>query len=108
LKTGGQADPAVCRERRAVVVLLFRPAYRLSELQRHIAELAAGEGNREALKVTPDVARMHYSLSLTLDRLGDMRKEECELEQGDDFDPDPVVARNQLGILYMAERASRG
>ena len=63
----------------------------------------AAAAYREALKLTPDDARMHYNLSLALDRLGDVREEERELEQSVALDPNSVEARNQLGILYMAD-----
>jgi superkiller protein 3 len=62
---------------------------------------AAAEGYRKALQVNPDDAKLHYNLSLALDKLGDFASERKELERTVELDPDVAVAQNQLGLLAL-------
>jgi tetratricopeptide (TPR) repeat protein len=62
---------------------------------------AAAAGYRKALDLNPHDARLHYNLSLALDRLGDVASERKELEKTVELDPSVAVAQNQLGLLAL-------
>ena len=64
---------------------------------------AAVESYRKALKLNPDDAKLHYNLSLALDRVGDKAAEQEELKSAIRLDPNLSVAHNQLGLLYMGD-----
>jgi tetratricopeptide (TPR) repeat protein len=62
---------------------------------------AAAESYRRALQLNPRDAKLHYNLSLALDKLGDLRSEREELERTVQLDPNLAVAQNQLGLLAL-------
>jgi tetratricopeptide (TPR) repeat protein len=62
---------------------------------------AAAQSYRQALRLVPDDAQMHYNLSLALDRLGDGAGETQELVRAVRLDPRLAVAHNQLGLLAL-------
>lgn len=64
---------------------------------------AAVESYRKALKLNPGDAKLHYNLSLALDRLGDKSAEQEELKNAIRLDPNLSVAHNQLGLLAMGD-----
>lgn len=62
---------------------------------------AAVKSYRRALELNPKDAKLHYNLSLALDRAGDFAAERKELEQAVELDPNLAVAHNQLGLLAL-------
>jgi tetratricopeptide (TPR) repeat protein len=60
---------------------------------------AAAESYRKALQLNARDAKLHYNLSLALDRLGELSEEQKELERTVDLDPTIAVAQNQLGLF---------
>lgn len=62
----------------------------------------AVEAYREALKLNPQNAKIHYNLSLALSKLGDLAGEKKELEESVKLDRSYAPAHNRLGALYMA------
>ena len=62
---------------------------------------AAAENYRKAVQLKPSDGRLHYNLSLALDRLGNLRSEQKELERAVELDPNLAVAHNQLGLLAL-------
>jgi tetratricopeptide (TPR) repeat protein len=68
---------------------------------------AAANSYRDALRANPKNPRLHYNLSLALDKLGDRAAEQQELEKAIQLDPDLAAAHNQLGVLALqANRTS--
>jgi tetratricopeptide (TPR) repeat protein len=64
---------------------------------------AAVESYRQALELTPRVAKLHYNLSLAFDRLGNFSFERKELETALELDHNLAPAENQLGLLGLRE-----
>jgi tetratricopeptide (TPR) repeat protein len=64
---------------------------------------AAVESYRKALKLNPGDSKLHYNLSLALDKLGDKPAEQEELKSAIRLDPNLSVAHNQLGLLAMED-----
>jgi tetratricopeptide (TPR) repeat protein len=64
---------------------------------------AAVENYRTALKLSPNEAKLHYNLSIALDKLGDKGAEKEELESAVRLDPNLSVAHNQLGLLALGD-----
>jgi len=62
---------------------------------------AAAESYGEALQLSPRDAKLHYNLSLALDRLGDFPSERKELARTIELNPNLAVAQNQLGLLAL-------
>jgi tetratricopeptide (TPR) repeat protein len=62
---------------------------------------AAAESYRKALQLNPRDAKLHYNLSLALDKLGDLDSEQRELSRSIELDPDLAVAQNALGLLAL-------
>lgn len=62
---------------------------------------AAVEDYRKAVRLKPSAGRLHYNLSLALDRLGDLSSEQEELERAVELDPNLAVGHNQLGLLAL-------
>ena len=62
---------------------------------------AAAESYGKALQLRPRDAKLHYNLSLALDRLGDFPSERQELARTIELDPHLAVAQNQLGLLAL-------
>jgi len=62
---------------------------------------AAVESYRQALQLNPRDAKLHYNLSLALDKLGDLPSEQKELERAVELDARVGVAQNQLGLLAL-------
>lgn len=62
---------------------------------------AAAETYRKAVLLNPGDAKLHYNLSLALDRLGDIASERRELEKTVELDPNIAVAHNQLGLIAL-------
>jgi tetratricopeptide (TPR) repeat protein len=62
---------------------------------------AAAESYRKALQLNPQDPKLHYNLSLALDKLGDFAFERKELERAAKLDPSLAVAQNQLGVLAL-------
>jgi tetratricopeptide (TPR) repeat protein len=63
--------------------------------------VAAAQSYREALQLKPRDPRLHYNLSLALDRLGDTSAEHTELERTVELDPKLAAAQDQLGLLAL-------
>jgi tetratricopeptide (TPR) repeat protein len=61
----------------------------------------AAESYRKAVRLKPSDAKLHYNLSLALDRLGDVTDERSELLRAIELDPKFAVAHNQLGLLAL-------
>jgi tetratricopeptide (TPR) repeat protein len=62
---------------------------------------AAAESYGKALQLSPRDAKLHYNLSLALDRMGDFASERKALESALQLDPSLAVAQNQLGLLAL-------
>jgi tetratricopeptide (TPR) repeat protein len=62
---------------------------------------AAAESYRKAIGLNSHDAKLHYNLSLALDKLGDLASERKELERTVELDPNVAVAQNQLGVLAL-------
>lgn len=62
---------------------------------------AAAESYRKALQLKPRDARLHYNLSLALERLGHVSAERKELERTVELDPSLAAAQDQLGLLAL-------
>jgi tetratricopeptide (TPR) repeat protein len=62
---------------------------------------AAADSYRKALQLNARDAKLHYNLSLALDRLGDFSAEQKELERTVELDPTLAVAQNQLGLFAL-------
>ncbi len=62
---------------------------------------AAAQNYGKALQLNPRDAKLHYNLSLALDKLGDFASEQKELERSVELDPHVAVAQNQLGLLAL-------
>jgi tetratricopeptide (TPR) repeat protein len=62
---------------------------------------AAAESYRKALQLNARDAKLHYNLSLALDRLGDFSEEQKELGRTVELDPTIAVAQNQLGLFAL-------
>ena len=70
---------------------------------------AAAENYRKAVQSDPLDAKLHYNLSLALDRLADIDGERKELLRAVELDPRLALAQNQLGLLALhGGTASRG
>ena len=64
---------------------------------------AAVKAYRRALELNPSDAKLHYNLSLALDKAGERAAERKELEQAVQLDPNLAVAHNQLGLLDLQQ-----
>jgi len=62
---------------------------------------AAADSYRKALQLNARDAKLHYNLSLALDRIGDFSEEQKELERTVELDPTIAVAQNQLGLFAL-------
>jgi tetratricopeptide (TPR) repeat protein len=62
---------------------------------------AAAESYGKSLQLSPRDAKLHYNLSLALDRLGDFASERKELERAVELDPNLAIAQDQLGLLAL-------
>ncbi len=62
---------------------------------------AAAESYGKALQLNPRDAKLHYNLSLALDRLGDFPSERKELARTIELNPNLAAAQNQLGLLAL-------
>jgi len=62
---------------------------------------AAAENYRKAVQSDPLDAKLHYNLSLALDRLADIEGERKELLRAVELDPRLALAQNQLGLLAL-------
>jgi tetratricopeptide (TPR) repeat protein len=62
---------------------------------------AAAESYGKALQLSPRDAKLHYNLSLALDRLGDFPAERKELARAVELNPNLAVAQNQLGLVAL-------
>ena len=62
---------------------------------------AAAENYRKAVQGDPLNAKLHYNLSLALDRLADIAAERKELLRAVELDPSLALAQNQLGLLAL-------
>jgi tetratricopeptide (TPR) repeat protein len=62
---------------------------------------AAAESYGKALQLNPRDPKLHYNLSLALDRLGDFASERKELERAVELNTNLAVAQNQLGLLAL-------
>ncbi|MGA8153006.1 MAG: tetratricopeptide repeat protein [Terriglobales bacterium] len=62
---------------------------------------AAADSYRKAVLLKPGDAKLHYNLSLALDRFGDLASERKELERAVELDPTLAVVHNQLGLLAL-------
>jgi tetratricopeptide (TPR) repeat protein len=62
---------------------------------------AAAENYRKAAQSEPLDAKLHYNLSLALDRLADIAAERKELLRAVELDPSLALAQNQLGLLAL-------
>jgi tetratricopeptide (TPR) repeat protein len=62
---------------------------------------AAAENYRKAVQLKPRDGKLHYNLSLALDKLGDIPSEQKELERAVELDPNLAVVHNQLGLLAL-------
>jgi tetratricopeptide (TPR) repeat protein len=62
---------------------------------------AAAENYRKAIELNPRDAKLHYNLSLALDRLPDIAAERMELQRAVELDPKLAVAQNQLGLIAL-------
>jgi tetratricopeptide (TPR) repeat protein len=62
---------------------------------------AAAENYRKAVQRDPLDAKLHYNLSLALDRLADIDGERKELLRAVELDPRLTLAQNQLGLLAL-------
>jgi len=62
---------------------------------------AAAESYQSALQLSPLDAKLHYNLSLALDRLADFPSERKELARTVELNPNLAVAQNQLGLLAL-------
>jgi tetratricopeptide (TPR) repeat protein len=62
---------------------------------------AAAESYGNALQLNPRDAKLHYNLSLALDRLGEFSSERKELARTIELNPNLAVAQNQLGLLAL-------
>jgi len=61
----------------------------------------AVQSYRKAVQFNPRDAKLHYNLSLALDRLGDVASERRELQKTIELDPNIAVAQNQLGLIAL-------
>jgi tetratricopeptide (TPR) repeat protein len=61
----------------------------------------AVQSYRKAVQLNPRDAKLHYNLSLALDRLGDVASERRELQKTIELDPNIAVAQNQLGLIAL-------
>lgn len=61
----------------------------------------AAEAYREALKLEPDSAKLHYNLSLALEGLREIEEETREVQEAIYLDPNYAEAHNQLGTLAL-------
>ena len=64
---------------------------------------AAAESYRQALQLNPRDPKLHYNLSVALDRLGDFTAERKELERTVELDPNIAAAQNQLGWFALQD-----
>src|SRR5258708_2060599 len=64
---------------------------------------AAVAAYREALKMDPDNAELHFDLSLALAKLRDSRSAREELETAIRLDRNLANGRNEVGILHMVD-----
>jgi len=62
---------------------------------------AAVDSYRKALQLSPADAKLHYNLSLALDKLSDQIAEREELMKAVQLDPNLSVAQNQLGLIAL-------
>jgi Tfp pilus assembly protein PilF len=62
---------------------------------------AAAKSYRKALQLDARDAKLHYNLSLALDRLEDFSAEQVELERTVELDPTLAVAQNKLGLFAL-------
>jgi tetratricopeptide (TPR) repeat protein len=62
---------------------------------------AAEQSYRRALQLNPRDAKLHYNLSLALDKRGDFASEQRELSRTVELDPTLAVAQNALGLLAL-------
>ena len=66
----------------------------------------AAQLSKEAIKLSPNDPKLHYNLSLALNKLGDHTGEQKALERVIELDPNFALAHNRLGLLYLAEAKS--
>jgi tetratricopeptide (TPR) repeat protein len=64
---------------------------------------AAADSYRKALQLNPRDPKLHYNLSVALDRLGDFPSERKELQRTVELDPNIAVAQNQLGWFALQD-----
>jgi tetratricopeptide (TPR) repeat protein len=64
---------------------------------------AAAESYRKALQLNPRDAKLHYNLSLALERLGNFFSERKELGKALELDHSFALAENQLGLLALRD-----
>ena len=62
---------------------------------------AAVKSYRKALQLNPSDAKLHYNLSLALNKLGDQSAEREELLRAVQLDPSLGVAQNELGLIAL-------
>ncbi|HWY52918.1 MAG TPA: tetratricopeptide repeat protein [Terriglobales bacterium] len=62
---------------------------------------AAAESYKKAVQLDPHDPKLHYNLSLALDKLGEFSSERKELERAIKLDPRIAVVQNQLGLLAL-------
>src|SRR4029077_17699456 len=60
---------------------------------------AAAETYRKALRLNPGDPKLHYNLSLALNKLGDFVSERKELERTVELDPNFAIDQNRWGLL---------
>ncbi len=87
-------------EKEAAIASLY------DEASHHLAAgkaTAAAEDYRRALQLNPRDPKLHFNLSLALDKMGDFSSERKELERTLQLDPGVAVAQNQLGLLALRD-----
>src|SRR6266853_5831146 len=88
------------REKEAAIASLY------DEASHYLAAgkaTAAAEDYRKALELNPRDPKLHFNLSLALDKMGDFSSERKELERTLQLDPGVAVAQNHLGLLAFRD-----
>ena len=68
----------------------------------------AAQVYEEAIQLKPSHPKLHYNLSLALNKLGDRVQEKKTLERAIELDPNFALAHNRLGLLYLTQAKSAG